>query len=45
MEDLTEMCWRGLERSLPLAVWLIDQVLQLHILELAPALVPFPYPY
>lgn len=45
MEDLTEMCWHGLEGSLPLAVWLIDQVLQLHILELAPGLVPFPYPH
>lgn len=44
MEDLTEMGWHGLEGSLPLAVWLIYQVLQLHILELAPGLVPFPYP-
>lgn len=44
MEDLTEMCWHGLEGSPPLAAWLIDQVLQLHILELAPGLVPFPYP-
>jgi len=40
MEDLTEMCWHGLEGSLPLAVWLMDQVPQLHILELTPALVP-----
>lgn len=44
MEDLTGMCWHGLLRSLPLAMWLIDQVLQLHILELMPVLVCFPYP-
>lgn len=40
----TSLRCAGMERGLPLAVWLIDQVLQLLISELVLGLVLFPYP-